>query len=105
MKWENRKNNENVKVLVDIKDKIVKQDRWVDGDIFSVDRKYELLELEGKRARILVQVESTWRLKSCTLWVKEWDYNTKKIQHYASFHRNNSYIWYLNNDGGEIIYY
>ena len=59
VKWENNKKNENVKVLADIEDKIAERDRWVDGDLFSVDRKYELLELEGKRARILLQVEST----------------------------------------------
>ena len=91
MKWDKANKKADLRELVDTGNKIVELDNTVDGNHFLVNRKTELINLECHRANILAQIESTWRLKSKALWIKEGDSNTR----YASHRRNMNSIWEL----------
>lgn len=58
--------------------------------------------LKHREKKILMMEESTWRLTSRALWLKEGDQNTKFFHRYANFRRNINSIWQITDLDGHI---
>lgn len=60
---------------------------------FSEQIKTRIHELENKKKDILSDIETTWRLKSREIWIKEGDSNTKFFHRYVNHRCNINSIW------------
>jgi hypothetical protein len=47
--------------------------------------------LESHRHSLLLELEETWHLKSCTLWIEAGDQNPKFFHNFTNHRRNKKY--------------
>jgi len=57
-----------------------------------------------KKQKILAAEESTWRLKSRAIWLKEGDKNTNYFHRFANKRRHANMIWEIKNAAGNLVY-
>eukprot|EP00253_Pinus_taeda_P010579 PITA_10579 len=64
------------------------------------ESKERIVNLEKSRAKILLDKEEEWKLKSRAIWLKEGDENTKFFHNYAKGRKNANTIWKLKDSEG-----
>lgn len=64
----------------------------------------QIWDLEKRKQKILVEEESTWRLKSRAIWLKEGDKNTKFFHRFANRWRQTNTIWEIKDEAGKSFY-
>jgi hypothetical protein len=79
---------------------ILTKQSW-EGVLNSEGRKC-LKALEQERNKLFFEEEARWRLKSRALWIKSGDNNTKYFHHFASYRRNNFFLWEIKDDQGNV---
>eukprot|EP00253_Pinus_taeda_P008065 PITA_08065 len=92
-----RKSNENLARI----DEALSALEDPDADAYiSQEAKERILGLEKRRAKILLDKEEEWRLKSRDIWLKAGDENTKFFHNYAKGRKNANTIWKLKDTDG-----
>eukprot|EP00253_Pinus_taeda_P028876 PITA_28876 len=57
------------------------------------DTKLQLMNLESQKAKILLEKEEQWRLKSRAIWLQVGDGNTKFFHNFANGRKASNTIW------------
>ena len=76
---------------------------YLNVDYFSSFCKDILSSLHAERARILLQIEQTWRLKSHVVWLEVGYNNTKLFHRFANQRRISNSIWEIKNQDGIFL--
>lgn len=90
-----------MKEIQDSLDKITGE--YKNGNISFLVRN-KIHELEKKRHNLIAIEETTWRLKSKALWLKEGDQNTKFFHIFADHGRDINSIWEIQTDSGDKLF-
>ena len=62
-------------------------------DLNNEDLTCMIKEKELERLKLLAVEEDIWRQRSCALWLKSGDHNTKYFHHFTSDRKNRKQIW------------
>lgn len=95
MEWSKRKKMRDKQTLKDIEVQIASLTDEKGLGYLSNDTKLQLVNLETQKAKILLEEEELWRLRSRAIWLHAGDGNTNFFHNFANDRKASNTIWQL----------
>lgn len=99
-KWEINKKRHLNGELEAINKELMEISPLLTGITLPIDIRCRIRALQNRRLALLLIKETTWKLKSRAIWIRDGDRNTKFFHSYANFRRHTESIWEIYDSDG-----